>query len=331
MRVAALDHLESGHCTEPERPEALPELQIPEFVNVEANLASLGFFTPSSRTIRNVKKKTVRITKLVDGQREEKRVTVIPTAVHGLPTTADQDKYLALMWIIQGIKFKKGRLTNPITFTSAELLKLLGQTDAGKNYRDIRDWLERITGTLIISDQAVFLADRKEWRSAAFHVFERFISKGEQREDGTMAEKHYVYLSDWQLRNLNCNHSLPIDWPTYRRLKNPIAKALIFPLQIVLYATKNQGSFEKRYDELARLLSVTEYRYVSKIREKLGPSLDELKEHGYLADWKIARTSDGRGHKILLHHGPKFYRDQIRILCGDEERPEEHVDGERVR
>ena len=127
VKAGTTSAIELGAITRGERLEALPELQIPEFINVEANLASLGFFTPSTRKVRNVKKKTVKITRLVAGQREEKRVTIIPTAVHGLPTTADQDKYLALMRIIQEVKLKKGRLTNPITFASGDILKLLAK------------------------------------------------------------------------------------------------------------------------------------------------------------------------------------------------------------
>ena len=65
--------------------------------------------------------------------------------------------------------------------------------------------------------------------------------------------------------------------------KNHIAKALVPLLQIWLYATRDEGVFEKRYDELCQILNIRQWTYPSKIKEKLGPSLDELKQFGYLS------------------------------------------------
>ena len=58
-------------------------------------------------------------------------------------------------------------------------------------------------------------------------------------------------------------------------------------IAVWLYATRDEGVFEKRYDELCEILNIRQWTYVSKISEKLGPSLDELKQFGYLADWRI--------------------------------------------
>ena len=50
---------------------------------------------------------------------------------------------------------------------------------------------------------------------------------GSELPDGRSADRNYVWLSDWQLENINNNYLLPIDFDTYRRLKNHIAKALV--------------------------------------------------------------------------------------------------------
>src|ERR1700723_412988 len=102
--------------------EALPST---EFVKVEKNLASLGFFTPSSKRLRNAQEKAFTITTVVEGQRLELKGTIIPSAKYGLPITADQDKWIALCKIIGDIVRREGRVTNPISFTSAEILRLL--------------------------------------------------------------------------------------------------------------------------------------------------------------------------------------------------------------
>ena len=307
-------------------------LTTPDFVNIEANLAALGFFTPSIKE-RITKRKSVRITRWVKGKKEEKRVTFVPMDL-GLPTApADQDKYVAMMKIMNDSRTEKGLVTNPITFTTAELLKLLGQSDAGKNYRDVRDWLQRMTGTLIISEKAVYFSGkdgRKEWRSANFHVFESTVSKGQELTDGTTAEKHHVFLSDWQLNNIQRNNTLPLDWETYRRLKNHIAKGLIFPLEIMLYATQGQGRLEKRYDDLCQFLHIRQYRYPSQIKQTLGPSLDELQQHGYIKRWEVTKTADGKAYKVVFWHGHKFYRDQ-RSLKGEPLDPVEQGRGASER
>jgi hypothetical protein len=282
-----------------------------EFVKVEKNLASLGFFTPSSKRTRNEKSKTVAVTIVLDGKRIEARATIAPTALFGLPITADQDKWLALHKILSDIQTRDGQVTNPVSFSSAELLALLKiYKDSGKNYKDVSDWLDVMVGTTIISEGAVYSGGKRVFGKDRFHVFDHAVSFGKQLPDGTVADKNYVWLSQWQLQNINDHHQLPIDLDTYRQLKNFIAKALVPLLQIWLYATRDEGVFEKRYDELCQILNVRRWDYISKIREKLGPSLDELKQFGYLSDWRIEKASDKRTHKILFFHGEKFHRDR---------------------
>ena len=121
-----------------------------------------------------------------------------------------------------------------------------------------------------------------------------------------MADQNYVWLSEWQLENINHNHLLPVDLETYRQLKNHIAKALVPLLQIWLYATAQVGFFEKRYRDLCQILNITQYKHPSKIKEKLGPSLNELQKHRYLSGWRIQPTSDGNDFKVVFVHGEKF-------------------------
>lgn len=292
-----------------------------DFIKVEKNLTSLGFFTPSSKKIKNAKAKTVSFTRMIDGRKIEVSATIVPAAIYGLPITSDQDKYLALQKIITDTQQRDGKVTNPIGFTSAEMLKLLGQGDAGKNYREIHEWLDLMSSTTIISQGVVYFAGRKQWARDRFRVFERAVSFGEELEPGKVADKNYVWLSEWQLENINHNYLLPIDYEEYKKLKNHIAKALVPLLQIWLYATRDEGCFEKRYDELCQILNITQYDFLSKIKEKFAPALDELKAHGYITSWHIVETTDGKGYKILLFHGEKFHRDRRRRLGQRERTP----------
>jgi hypothetical protein len=288
-----------------------------EFVKVEKNLASLGFFTPSSKRARNEKAKTITFTKVIDGKRIEAKATIVPGALYGLPITADQDKYLALQKLINDIQRERGRVENPVGFTSAELLRLLGKSDQGKNYREIVEWLDVMFHTGISSEGAVYFAGQKRWVKDRFHVLDRAISVGKELPDGTIADRNYVWLSDWQLENVNANHQLPVDLKAYRQLKNHIAKALVPLLQVWLYASRDDGTFAKRYDELCQILNLRQYGQPSRVREQFGPSLDELQASGYLASWSIEKASDRKSFKIVFRHGEKFHRDrQLRQARG---------------
>ena len=186
------------------------------------------------------------------------------------------------------------------------------------------------------AEGVVYLASEKRRVKDRFRVFERAVSLGKELPDGKTADKNYVWFSDWQLQNINSNHLLPIDIEAYRKLKNHIAKALVPLLQVWLYATRDEGVFEKRYDELCDFLNIQRYRYLSLIRRTLGPSLDELKEFGYLADWQIEKTSDKQNYKILFYHGDKFHRDRNarlnrkRLLNGRDERTDGAVHSSSV-
>src|SRR5580658_818078 len=291
-------------------------LPAPQFVTVEKNLASLGFFTPSSKRLRNAQEKSFTITTVADGQRLELKGTIIPSAKYGLPITADQDKWIALCKILTDIMRKEGRVTNPVSFTSADILRLLRKhRHSGKNYREVEEWLDVLFSTTIFSEGVVYLAKEKRRVKDRFRVFDRAVSFGKELSDGKVADKNYVWFSDWQLQNINSNHLLPIDLEAYRELKNHIAKALVPLLQIWLYATRDEGVYEKRYSELCEFLNIRQYRYHSIIVQTLGPSLDEVKQFGYLADWQIQKTSDGDSYKIVFHHGEKFHRDRRQRLA----------------
>ncbi len=301
---------------------AIPEEAVEaDFVKIEKNLAELGFFSPASKRVKNRKSKTISFTREIDGNRVECKVTFVPGALYGLPSTADQDKWLAFQKFVTGIQQESGSVSNPVTFLSADMLRLLGQTSSGTNFKDIDEWLDRMWSTSIISEGVVYYAGRKiriKDRTPV-KVFTRAVSAGATLDDGSIAERNYVWLSDWQLENLNSNHQLPVDFEAYKKLRNNIAKTLVPLLQIWLYATRDKGVFEKRYDEICQLLDTAQYQHASKIAEKLGPSLEELREQGYLAAWRIEKTSDGSGFKILFHHGEKFRRDQqLRGLPGGE-------------
>ena len=103
-------------------------------------------------------------------------------------------------------------------------LALLGLTDAGYHYEEVNQFLERMVSTTIKSEYAVYFHGTKKWAKDIFHVFGRVVLTGQELPDGTLAQMNYVYLSDWQLDNINSNYTFPIDFNSYRLLKRDIAQ-----------------------------------------------------------------------------------------------------------
>lgn len=255
-----------------------------EFVKVEKNLSTLGFFTPSkSRGKVEVSEKTVRFKREINGKTIDAEATILPSAKYGLPSTADQDKYLAFQKIVNDLRLQQGQVSNPIGFTSTQLLNVLGIKNAGNNYQDVFEWLQRMTLTGISSKGVVYFSRRRAWATDTFHVFDRVAAFGMQMPDGSVADRNYVWLSEWQLENINNNYVLPIDFETYRKLKNHIAKALVPLLQVWLYASRSERRFEKRYEDLCTILDIRRQKHLSLIKKQLEPSLAELQFHGYLS------------------------------------------------
>lgn len=292
---------------EPPAPLALsllppsPPAPTPDWIKVEKNLAALGFFTPSSKRIKGAAGKTIYLHRRLETH-PEACVEILPSAEFGLPITADQDKYFALQKIVAETRRQQGALRNPITFTSAELLRILGRrVTAGKNYEDIGQWMQRMVLTGIRSEGTLYLAGRRTWASGILRVFERAVSFGSPLPDGSLADRNYVWLSDWQLENIQHNHLMAVDLGAYRSLKNHIAKTLVPLLQTWLAATHDEGVLIKPYSHLCQTLHITRYHHPSKILEKLAPSLDELRAARYFSSWSLDKANVAEPRLVIYH------------------------------
>lgn len=301
---------------QPSQQQTLLPLQaqpvVPRVIRIEKNLNSLGFFSPTASTGRQKQEKVITFAReLPGGVKTEAKATIMGTS-RGLPNTADLDKYLAFQSIVSDMKKKHGVVTNPIGFTTYQLLRVLGLKPTGKRYTDVDHWLDRMAGTLVKSEGAVYFAKNKRYMRDRFHVFEKVYTVGEELPDGHKAEQNYVFLSDWQLENLNHGHVLPIALENYQQLRSDIAKNLVPLLYIWFFASRRP--FQKRYQDLCQHLNVKVWSQFSRAREQFSPALNELKDVGYLTDWEMDRTVDGRDFKLLLSAGLIFRESQDETL-----------------
>lgn len=293
----------------------LPETdRAQDFVKLEKNLNYISFFSPSkSKRGKKDPAAAPRVRTItyppreVDGKMVYPRTTIKPDAQLGLPTTADRDKYMAFMKIVTDRKAKLGQVQNPIGFTTYELLKGLGLTDAGFHYEEVNQFLERMVSTTIKSEYAVYFHGAKRYAKDIFHVFNRVVLTGQELPDGAVAQMNYVYLSDWQLENINTNYTFPIDFNSYRLLKRDIAKAMFGHLHTWFYASRGKP-VERKYSELCELLDIQRWPHLSKAKQILQPPLDELIRIRYFESWDLVHTVDGSDFKLIMTPGDAILR-----------------------
>jgi len=304
-----------GSCKRPEEQLSLepaePAARATDIVKIEKNLNYISFFTPSkSRRGKHDPASQTRVRTIsyppreVDGKLVHPKTIIKPDTQLGLPTTADRDKYMAFMKIVTDRKAKVGKIENPVGFTTYELLKHLRLTDAGFHYEEVNDFLERMVSTTIKSEYAVYFHGTKKWAKDIFHVFQRVVLTGQEMPDGGVAQMNYIYLSDWQLENINSNYTFPIDFNSYRELRRDIAKALFGHLHVWFYASRGRP-VERKYADFCNLLDIRCWPHLSKAKQILRPALDELIGIGYFQCWDLVRTADEKDFKLVMVPGER--------------------------
>ncbi len=277
-----------------------------DLIRFEKNLLQIGFF--GAHDTRHNNQSTRRIEQWVnrDGQKIKVAAEFRGSAALGLPSTSDRDKYIAFMKIAMDRRAKLGRIENPIRFTGYQLLKELGLSFSGENYEDINRWGQRMADTTITSEQVIYLAARKKYANKTVHVFRSFVRAGQSdMNDNARAEHYEVMLEDWLLENLNQSYVIPEDFNSYRKLKRPTGKGIFGYLHLWFHASQGRP-VEKDYSELCTLLNIPIYRHISKIKETMGRSLDELATVGYLSSWDIRRMVTKDGFKLVLQAGAEL-------------------------
>lgn len=285
------------------------------FVISERNIFELGFFSAGNNKLtKDNKYKKITIIRNQANTKIELSAEIIASSLGWLPSISDQDKWFALMSLVNEEKKRKGVVTNPFIFSASDLLRKIALVDSGENFNDVKQWLLRMKQTNIVSSGAVYIIEengekKRQYGTDAFSPFDRVYILGDILEDGTVVEYTGIEFSEWQLKNINSNRSfLQIDLVEYLTVQYMLTKALIPILQNWFYPdmVRELGYFEKRYDAFCQFLRITQYKHLSDIKRKLKPSFDELVELKHIRAWDIEKLASGDGYKIILYLGEKY-------------------------
>jgi len=258
--------------TQPNK-EPLPALQgrgeldaAPDYIAAEAFLENLGYFTPSSKRIKGIFTKEKVIGEKVNPDSTTRKVKAQIRASAGLwlPITSDLDYYRAFQKLCDEVANRDGRFQLPIVVPTTKILRYAGKSENARCWREVRDWLKRMTFTGI--QGGIYRAKQKDFQDGFLGtVFSQVIVKGEPMKGGKVAETNYVWPAPWFLSNYFYHHLRPIDFSFHQRLRKPISKALYPLLETGWYASGGKP-YSKSHHDLCQEFLLTEHRHLSLIK-----------------------------------------------------------------
>jgi hypothetical protein len=227
-----------------------------------------------------------------------RRLTIMGTPKHGLPTSMDDE---VLVGLIQLTK-RRSNFTDPwVTFSRYELIELLGWPQSGHSYRRIEEALHRWVGVVLMYENAWWDNNAKSWVDENFHVLDNVTLYDRERRKPSKAGKgkttppkrprkvgaegdplplskfkwNEVIFQSFQSGNLK-----QLDLDFYLSLRLPTTKRMFRFLDKRFYR-RTHLDFDLRtlaceHIGLSRTYAPTE------LKRRLKPALEELESLGFL-------------------------------------------------
>ena len=262
---------------------------LPVVVRSEMNFLRLPFFSLSRDSKKN-EEMVYEFTEVRDGQRVTFSLSIIPSVRYGRPTAFDRRVARAVDVIVDEAYIQNGlQLVNPIEFSIYRLVELIGLSPrkgrSGWLYEDIRTSLKRITATTMESERSFYLKDKEQWSGGVFHLYSRYVFKGERRYDtGEIAETNCLWLGDEYLNNINARYVRPLDYQFLRSLKNDMAAREYEVLSPKFYGLdKRLPYYQVDYQDFCKTLPITPQRYYSYTQRQFKRAHEELGGWEYIS------------------------------------------------
>ena len=134
-------------------------------------------------------------------------------------------------------------------------------------------------------------------------MYDGIIFRGEQLEDGSIAEKNLLYLGNIYLQSLNSFNIKSIDYTYWRSLKSKIASRLYEILGVKFYGIKNkkEGYIRYKYSTLYQLLPLISCKYISDAKRQLNYGNNELINTGFISRYE---WSENGNNDWLIYYWP---------------------------
>jgi hypothetical protein len=245
-----------------------------------------------------------------------RRLTIMGTHKHGLPTALDDE---VLVGLIQLTK-RRSNFTDPkVQFSRYELIELLGWPQSGQSYRRIEEALHRWVGVVLMYENAWWDNAAKSWVDEQFHVLDNVTLYDRERWRGSArsgkgvragtgkADKPPLPLSSFRwneviFQSFQAGNLKQLDLELYLKLRLPTSKRMYRFLDKRFYR-RMRLDFDLRslaceHIGLSRSYAPTE------LKRRLRPALEELEQLGFLEplspDERYSYVARGRWRIILI-------------------------------
>ncbi len=230
-----------------------------------------------------------------------RRLTIMGTAKHGLPTSTDDE---VLVGLIQLTKRRSNFTDAKVSFSRYELIELLGWPQSGASYRRIEEALHRWVGVVLMYENAWWDNTAKSWVDENFHVLDNVtlydrerrkrsgkpgkagskpVAVKRPRKIGTEGDPLPLSSFRWNeviFESFQSGNLKQLDLEFYLRLRLPTTKRMFRFLDKRFYR-RSRIDFDLRtlaceHIGMSRSYAPTE------LKRRLRPALEELEQLGFL-------------------------------------------------
>ncbi len=304
-------------------------LAIPEILRLEVNRLKFPIFVLDDKDVKRRKSIEYRVVVKRNGQKLEVGWQVGGHTMYGLPGRFEKRIDLAIQ---ERINEMEPPISNPVMISTFELCKKMGERPGGFIYKKIHQGLQRLVSTTITSEGIFYAKDKKQWVSDTFHLYDRVVLRGEHLPSGKIADRNYIWLSQFFLDNINYGYTKPLSLPLYKKLHSPIAQRLYEFLGVKFYGVLNAGGtfYNIAYRELCQLLPLTPQREHKYAKRQLKKAHEELIAVGYLKEvkwdnWVIYYFPGPKAKKE--HEESKEAESPFRLKAGTSPEKEVEIEG----
>ena len=255
-----------------------------------------------------------------------RRLTIMGTHKHGLPTSLDDE---VLVGLIQLTKRRNGFSDPKVAFSRYELIELLGWPQSGPSYRRIEEAMQRWISVVLMYENAWWDNAAKSWVDENFHVLDNVtIYDREKRRPASKAGKPAAGRSRRGKKGEGAGTE-PLPLSSFRwnevifqsfRSGNLKQLDLEFYLRLRLPTTKRMFRFlDKRFYRRDRLdfdlktlacehIGLSRSYPPTELKRRLRPALEELEALGFLeplsAEERYSYIARGQWRIILIRARP---------------------------
>jgi hypothetical protein len=231
-----------------------------------------------------------------------RRLTIMGTVKHGLPTSTDDE---VLVGLIQLTKRRSNFTNAKVPFSRYELIELLGWPQSGASYRRIEEALNRWVGVVLMYENAWWDNTAKSWVDENFHVLDNvtLYDKERRKRAGAKGGKANAKAATGRRPKKTGSEGDPLPLSSFRwnevifesfQSGNLKQLDLEFYLRLRLPTTKRMFRFlDKRFYRRSRLdfdlrtlacehIGMSRSYAPTELKRRLKPALEELEQLGFL-------------------------------------------------